>query len=91
MIIPTLAIAIIISWRTRKLMSELCHNIAVTVWIMANSYWMISEFFEFDTKPLFDNYTYKHLAIIPFVTGIITLFYYYVIWKPQNKHKQETM
>lgn len=91
MIIPTILIAIIISWRTRKLMSELCHNIAVTVWIMANSYWMISEFFEFDTKPLLNNYTFKHLAIIPFVTGIITLFYYYVIWKPQNKHKQETM
>jgi hypothetical protein len=48
MIIPTLAVAIYISYRTRKIKSELAHNLAVTFWISANSYWMISEFFGFD-------------------------------------------
>ncbi|MEI2750884.1 MAG: hypothetical protein V9E88_19290 [Ferruginibacter sp.] len=52
MIFPTLIISIVIAWRTRQYMSELCHNIAITLWISANSYWMISEFFHFDTKAL---------------------------------------
>ena len=30
MIFPTLIIAIIIAWRTIALMSELCHNLAIT-------------------------------------------------------------
>ncbi len=91
MIFPTLIIAIIISWRTRQYMSELCHNLAITVWIFANSYWMISEFFHFDANPLFGIYTYKHLAIIPFVLGILLLAFYYIIWKPGHKIELETM
>ena len=31
MIVPTLIISIVISWRTRQFMSELCHNIAITL------------------------------------------------------------
>jgi len=45
MIVPTLLISIIIAWRTRSMMSELCHNLAICLWISANSYWMVSEFF----------------------------------------------
>jgi hypothetical protein len=84
MIIPTLAIAIIIAWRTRQFVSELCHNLAITVWIMANSYWMITEFLKLDDKIVFANYTYKNLAIIPFVLGLLILGYYYIYWKPRN-------
>ncbi len=91
MIFPTLIIAIVISVRTRQLMSEVCHNIAIVFWISANAYWMISEFFEFDTWPLFDGYTYKHLAIIPFVLGILMLAYYYIIWRPRHRNVVETM
>jgi len=91
MIIPTLAIAIIISHRTRHYMSELCHNLAMVVWIAANSYWMISEFFHFDTRVLFGDYTFKHLAIIPFAAGIFLLGYYYVWWKPRNKSALDSM
>lgn len=91
MIAPTLIISMVIAWRTRKMMSELCHNLAITVWIMANSYWMISEFLHFDHLTLFDNYTYKHIAVIPFVLGMLILAYYYIWWKPQNKTEQETM
>ena len=85
MIFPTLAIAIIIAYRTRKLMSEICHNLAIVVWISANSYWMISEFLHFDTNVLFGDFTYKHLAIIPFLMGILLLAYYYLWWSPRNK------
>ena len=86
MIFPTLAIAIIIAYRTRHLMSEVCHNLAIVVWISANSYWMISEFLHFDTNVLFGEYTFKHLAIIPFLMGIILLGYYYLWWSPRNKN-----
>ena len=85
MIFPTLIIAIVIMLRTRQYMSEVCHNLAIVVWISANSYWMISEFLHFDTNPLFGEYTYKHLAIIPFMVGIIILGYYYLWWQPRHK------
>jgi hypothetical protein len=91
MIVPTLAIAVIIAIRTRQYVSELCHNLAIVVWISANSYWMISEFLHFDTNILFGDYTFKHLAIIPFVMGILILAYYYLWWKPRNKDLAETM
>jgi hypothetical protein len=91
MIIPTLIIAILITWRTRNYMSEICHNLAITVWISANSYWMISEFLGFDSRPLFGVYTFKHLALIPFFLGIILLAFYYFIWKPKHKNELETM
>lgn len=91
MIFPTLIIAIIITLRTRQLMSEVCHNLAIVVWITANSYWMISEFLHFDTNPLFGEYTLKHLAIIPFVMGIAVLGYYYLWWRPKHRDAVETM
>ncbi len=91
MIFPTLIIAIVIALRTRQYMSEVCHNVAIVVWITANSYWMVSEFLHFDTKVLFGVYTYKHLAIIPFALGILILAYYYLWWKPRHPLALETM
>jgi hypothetical protein len=91
MIFPTLIIAIVIAWRTRQYMSELCHNVAIAVWIVANSYWMISEFFDFDTLVIYGSITYKYLAIIPFSIGILLLAYYYLVWKHTHKGVVETM
>ena len=91
MIFPTLIIAIIIMIRTRQFMSEVCHNIAIVLWISANSYWMISEFLHFDSIPLIGDITYKQLAIIPFSMGIAILGYYYIWWKPRHKDLLETM
>lgn len=91
MVFPTLIIAIVIAWRTRQYMSEICHNIAIAVWIVANSYWMISEFFHFDTVVVYGDITYKYLAIIPFSMGILMLCYYYLVWKPMHRAVVETM
>lgn len=91
MIFPTLIISFVIAWRTRHMMSELCHNLAVSVWISANSYWMISEFMGFDEQPLFGDYTYKHVAVIPFVLGILILAFYYLYWKPGHKLSAEKL
>jgi hypothetical protein len=77
MIAPTIIISVVIAYRGRFCLSELCHNIAVTLWISANSYWMISEFVKIDTIKIYGDYTYKHLAIIPFILGTLPLIYYY--------------
>ncbi|CAN5358933.1 hypothetical protein BH09BAC2_BH09BAC2_21810 [soil metagenome] len=91
MIFPTLIIAIVIMIRTRQFISEICHNLAIVLWITANSYWMISEFFHFDSEILYGNITYKYLAIIPFAIGILTLVYYYLLWKPFHQNGTESM
>ena len=91
MIFPTLIIAIVIAWRTRHLMSELCHNLAITLWIFANSYWMISEYFHFDELPVTDSITFKHLALIPFLLGVLLLAYYYLYWKSRHGEEEQTM
>lgn len=72
-------------------MSEVCHNLAISFWIAANSYWMISEFLHFDTKIVVSEFTYKHLALIPFLLGLAMLLYYYLWWKPRNPNAVETM
>ena len=91
MIFPTLIISIIIALRTRQYMSEVCHNLSIVFWIAANSYWMISEFFEFDSIVIVGSFTYKHIAIIPFIIGLLILGYYYVWWRPRNPDVVETM
>ena len=91
MIIPTLSISIIIAYRTRKIFSELSHNLAITVWITANSFWMCSEFFGVDHLIVFGNITVKHLAMIPFVLGILILAYYYIIYKPAHQEEKLTL
>jgi hypothetical protein len=88
MIIPTLTISFIIAWRTKHIVSELCHNLAISVWIMANSFWMCSEFFHVDTNIVTGTITVKQLAMIPFIIGSLILAYYYLIYKP--RHKEET-
>ena len=81
MIFPTLAIAIFIAWRTRHMMAELTHNIAIALWISANSMWMIAEFFSVDEKV-------KPYCLIPFSLGLLVLLYYYLIYSPLQTKKE---
>ena len=71
MIVPTIGAALLITWQTRKVESELWHNIAVVFWITANGYWMITEFFS-------GNDDLRYYAVIPFSLGLIVIAYYYV-------------
>jgi hypothetical protein len=89
MIFPTLGIALIIAWRTRALQSELAHNLAIVFWITANSYWMLSEFFGFDTVHIGTLTDAKHLAIIPFGIGLLILAYYYLVQKPRETREAQ--
>ncbi len=77
MIIPTITAAIIISWQTRKIKSELLHNLAVVCWIVANCYWMLTEFFS-------TNDSLRYYAVIPFSVGIGIIVYYYSIVLPKE-------
>jgi hypothetical protein len=81
MIFPTLIVSLIIAWRTRKTTSELAHNLAVTFWIIANSFWMISEFFHFDTMTVWRQFEGKHLSLVPFFIGLAIIAWYYLIQK----------
>jgi hypothetical protein len=91
MIIPTLSVAIYISYRTKKIKSELAHNLAVAFWISANSYWMISEFFGFDEAKVFAQYEGKHIAMIPFLIGVAILAWYYLIQRPKEKKDEQVV
>ena len=91
MVIPTLCVAIYISYRTRHIKSELAHNLAVAFWISANSYWMISEFYGFDETKIMGPYEGKHLAMIPFTIGILILAWYYLIQRRKEKEKEQVV
>ena len=84
MIFPTLIISIVIAWRTRQIAAELAHNLAITCWITANSYWMIAEFLGFDETILFYGIEGRFLTLVPFSVGMLFLAYYYIFQKPKE-------
>lgn len=91
MVIPTLSVAIYISYRTRHIKSELAHNLAVAFWISANSYWMISEFFGFDEVAVIGHYQGKYLAMLPFLIGLFILGWYYLVQRPKERKNEQVV
>lgn len=79
MIFPTISVAFYILWKSRKVRSEVFHNIAVCLWIMANSVWMLGEFFDRDTRPV---------AAGLFVTGLVLLLIYYLFYFRKDRKKE---
>jgi hypothetical protein len=78
MIVPTIGAALLITWQTRHIKSEFLHNLAVDFWILANAYWMITEFYS-------DNDSLRFYTIIPFSIGLLVISYYYIVVKPKEK------
>jgi hypothetical protein len=69
LVVPTVWLAFWISWRSRDQRSDLFHSAAVVCWILANSTWMIGEFFmEDSTRPV---------AVVFFVAGLGILGWHY--------------
>lgn len=69
MVIPTLLMAVWLTWHTRHDRGECCHSAAVVCWIVANAIWMIGEFFLNDsTRPY---------ASIFFALGVMILGWHY--------------
>ena len=79
MIVPTVFMALYITWISRNNISELLHNIAVCCWIIANSIWMVGEFYLDDTT--------RPYSITFFILGLISVFIYYTF--ARKFHLQE--
>ncbi len=80
MILPTLTLAVILSIKTRRQFEYFLPNIAIALWIGANSIWMCDEFFELGIK----NACYPLFAL-----GLILILYWLVkyfpaIWRKEN-------
>jgi hypothetical protein len=90
MILPTLMAAILITWHTRHILSELLHNLAVVFWITANCTWMVGEFFGWDEN-LFGEFGLRQIAIIPFVIGLLILGYYYFFLASHKKFREKML
>lgn len=88
MIIPTLFVAILITWQTRHILSELIHNLVVTLWITANCTWMVGEFFGWD-EGLWGDIGLRQLTVIPFGIGLLILAYYYLVLAPKASFKEK--
>jgi hypothetical protein len=82
MILPTMGAALLITWQTRKIKAELFHNLAVDFWIMANAFWMITEFYELP------DYT-RYYTAIPFGIGIAFITAYYGFILPFEKKNEK--
>lgn len=85
MILPTLGAAIVITFQTRKVISELLHNLAILLWIIANCTWMIGEFYGWDEG----EFGLRKMALFPFSAGLAILAVYYLLYyiKPSFKDK----
>lgn len=86
MLVPTLVVAILITWQTRKLKAELFHNLAISFWICANGYWMIVEFFGYDEQ-------LRIYTVIPFSIGLffISTYYLYILPKERRRARLATV
>lgn len=77
MILPTVTVAVYITWLTRSTAAELAHNLAVVCWICANSIWMVGEFFYNDSL--------RPVATVFFVLGLFMVAVYYGIIRPKSR------
>ena len=80
MVIPTIALAIYITFLYRNNKAEVLHNTAIIFWICANSTWMIGEFYFEDGL--------RNYALVFFSMGIVVIGYYYVsefVLRKKNK------
>lgn len=84
MIFPTLTLAVYISWKSKNDVCELLHNIAVCLWICANTTWMVGEFFYDDG--------FRSYASAFFVAGLAVITYYYIfLSKPKESIETENL
>ena len=83
MIMPTLFVAIHITWRARKDLADLFHNVAVCCWISANAIWMTGEFFFQDGL--------RNYAMIFFSMGLVVVAIFYIVHFPEIKRKQRAV
>lgn len=79
MIIPTVAMALFLLVKSAANKCEFLHNIAVFCWILANSVWMLGEFFEVDSRIY---------AAALFVVGLSSISVYYLFYYKSDRQQQ---
>ncbi len=80
MIMPTIGVAIYLLYHSKKNKTELYHNAAVCMWIIANSTWMLGEFLNRDMRIV---------AAITFGIGLAILAIYYTVYFRKDRMKQK--
>jgi hypothetical protein len=81
MILPTMGVALYILWRSKHRRAELFHNIAICLWIAANSLWMSGEFFQKELRPY---------AVGIFAVGLTVLLVYYILFFASDRKKAKS-
>jgi len=71
LVIPTVLVAYTITWIQRKVLITLIHNSAVSIWISANSLWMLAEFYHLEP-------VLKPWSFLGFGLGLLLLVAYYL-------------
>jgi len=84
MIFPTIGVALMITWQTRKIKAELFHNLAIVFWICANAMWMLLEFTGNDEQ-------YRKYTSIPFSIGLFFILSYYLYIYPRDRMKEKKL
>lgn len=79
MAIPTNIVAIIMAIITRKDRERFLPNVAIIFWIVANTNWMLAEFYNLNTKDS---------SLYPFVLGLL-VFGFYLVQKAVRMDKVE--
>jgi hypothetical protein len=79
MIIPTLAVAFDLAWKSRNNKTDLFHNVAICYWIAANGIWMTGEFFYHDGL--------RPYAMVLFAGGIAVIASYYAFQFTKERRK----
>jgi hypothetical protein len=82
MIIPTISVALYLLYRSKRNKTELYHNAAVCLWIIANSTWMIGEFINLDLRPI-------AAILFGIGVGILTIYYSVYFRKDRIDEKKE--
>lgn len=75
MVFPTVTVALLLCFATRKFMDKLMLNFSILCWIIANSNWMIGEFYDLNYKPV---------SVTFFIIGIIVMTIYFVLFGKKN-------
>ena len=76
MILPTLSLAVFLCWRSREHKMEFLPNLSVTCWILANSVWMLDEFYEWEIR---------QVSVIGFLAGLFIMLIWLVRFYPEFK------
>ena len=76
LIFPTVTVALVIAWKTRKEKHLFYPNLGVAFWICANSIWMAGEFFELP---------FLIPSLVLFICGItIVLYHFWLVYRGKS-------